>query len=347
MLKIHQTILVMLILTSTMVITGCSSDSQELVTPSDFYRGKTIDFIVTSSAGSATDRVARVIGSYLERDSGASVVITNRISAGGLEGMNYMYRSEPDGLTLGIVPSVKFVTNKVMDEPAAVYEIDDISYIMNVGCKFYYLMVSPDGPYQSVADLQAGEDLKIGGSSPSGAVSLGGLTVIELLDLDAKVITGITGEANRAPAVKRGEIAGYVINIETARAGIDSGMVEPMFVLAAERDPQWPDIPSITELMNIDEGEQSLVELWGTALVSSDLIAAPPGIPEDRLAFLRGLAAGWAQDEEFCEDMNRVAGHEVLVYETGDDLTEKMLNLANVLDDFRAIFAELIEKYRA
>ena len=347
MLKILRTILVILILTSTTVITGCDSASKEPVSPSDFYRGKTISLIVSSETGGITDRVARAIAPYLERDTGASVVITNKSGAGGLDGMNSLYRSNADGLMLGIVASGKFVTNKVMDEPAAAYEIEDFSYIMTIGRRLFYFMAAPDGPYQSIADLQAGEDLKVGGSSPSGTVSLGGMTVCELLDLDAKVITGIDSEPERALATKRGEIAGYVITVENAKSGIDSGMVTPILLLATERDSKTPDIPSITEFGNITEEEIELAELWETALVTCIIFTAPPGMPQDRLTFLCDLADEWTQDDDFRKDINCVSGYDEQDYSIGDAVTENMLKLTTSLDKFRAIFTELINKYRA
>jgi len=336
-----------LILALVLATAGCSSDSQQEAAPADFYKGKTIDLVATAGAGARTDLVTRVIASFLERDTGANVVVTDRSGAGGLDGMNYLYGAEPDGLTLGVTASVKFVANKVLDEPAATYDLEDFSYLMNVGRMLYYFMVSPDGPYQSVADLRAGENLKIGGSSPSGAVSLGGLSVIELLDLDASVVTGIKGESNRAPAVKRGEIIGYVIGVETARSSIESGMVKPLFVLAPERAPRRPDVPAITELADLTGEDLALVELWETSLVSSDLLAAPPGVPEDRLAFLRGLAEEWAQDPEFRAEINQVFGSEVQEYATGEAVTSSMQDLAAAVEEFQALFAEMIEKYRA
>ena len=193
------------------------------------------------------------------------------------------------------------------------------------------------------------KNLKIGGSSPSGPISLGGLTVIKLLGLDAKVVTGFTGESDRALAVKRGEIIGYCLNIPDARASVEAGMIKPMFVLATERDPLMPDVPAITELVNLTGENLELVKLWETALVGSNLFVASPGIPEDRLAFLRGLANKWVQDEGFREEINAVSGYEVQdqEYITGEEVTKAMLDMAAALDEFQAIFAELIEKYRA
>jgi tripartite-type tricarboxylate transporter receptor subunit TctC len=341
------TISTVLLLISTMAIIGCSSDSQESVAPADFYRGKTINLIVSHSAGSSSDRVSRVLASYLERDTGANVVVTNRVGAGGLDGINYVYRSEPNGLTLGAVTQGKLVPNIIMNEPAAQYNIEDFSYIMNIGTSLYYLMVSADGPYQCVADLQAGKELIIGGGSLSGPIALGGMTVIELLDLDAVLVTGINSVADQALAVKRGEIAGYACIMPSSISYVDSGMVEPMFVLATAKDPLMPNVPAITELVNIQEDDLVLVELWETVLASTVVWNAPPGTPEDRLAFLRGMAAEWPQDEEFREEINSAFGYEVQTYVIGETVAETMSDIASTLDDFRDIFADMIAKHRS
>lgn len=345
MIKKLLAVTVVMVLTFVLMV-SCAPKAQP-TTPADFYKGKTIDFVITTSAGSNSDLISRILASYLGRDTGANVIVTNRDGAGGLEGMNYAYRSEPDGLTMGTVASTKFVANRVMKEAAAVYEIDTFSYIMSVGRQSYYFFISPESPHQTIADLQAERELKIGGSSPAGSISLGGLTVIKLLDLDAKVITGIGKETDRALAVKRGEIIGYCLNIPNAAASIEAGMVKPMFVLATERDPLMPDVPAITELISLTDEDLALVKLWETALVGSTLFAASPHIPEGRLEYLRGLANKWIEDDAFRKEVNAISGYEIQTYLTGEEVAQAMMDAAAALDKFQVIFAELIEKYRA
>jgi tripartite-type tricarboxylate transporter receptor subunit TctC len=338
----------LLILASMLALGGCSPGPQGPVAAADFYEGKTIDFVVSDNPGGETDLLARVMASYLERNSGANVVVTNRRGAGGLDGMNYLYSRDADGLALGVVSASKFVTNDVLDEPAAVYDIEDFSYIMALGHEPICFFVSPDGPYQSIGDLQSGKDLKIGGGSPSGPISLGGVTVAEILNLDAKVVTGLGSETERSLAVERGEIVGYTNTLPTVRAALESGLLKPLFVLGTQRDPLAPDVPAITELVSLTGEDLALVKLWETALVGGKRIyLAPPGMPQDRQAFLRDMAEGWAQDTQFHEEIDRVTGYEVREYIVGDAVSDVMMDLAAGLDEYRAKFAEMIEKYRA
>lgn len=341
--------LIMLLLPVLVLLAAECSPKTEPVPPADFYRGKTIDLVTSGSPGGYTDLLTRTLATFLNRDTGANVCVTNRRSAGGLEGMNYLYSGNPDGLTLGTVSSIKFVANKLLQEPAAEYEIEDFFYIMSLGCRFHYFFISPDGPYKSVADLQSARNLIIGGGSASGSVSLGGLTVIKILGLDARVVTGIEGEADRAMMVKRGELIGYCQNIGSTQTSVEAYLVSPMFVLATKRDPLRPDIPAVTELANLSDDNLALVRLWETAFTGSTIFAAPPGIAEDRIEFLRDLADMWVHDEEFRAEIDLISGFEIhdQEYITGEKVASAMQEIATAMDEFQSVFTELIEKYRA
>ena len=334
-------IAVVLILT-VMVAVNCTTQV-ESITPAEFYEGESIELVSTASPGILTDLVLRIVASHLSGDTGASVAVITMRGASGMEGMNHLYKAKPDGLTLGISSSVKFVANKVFDDPIAEYEIEEFSYIMSIGRQLTHFFVSPDGPYQSVADLQATKDLKLGATSASGYFTLADLTVIKILGLDAKVITGFSG-GTLAPAVKRGEIIGYGCKANFSL--IDTGFLKPLFVLATERDPLLPDVPAITELVNLSDEDLELVELWETGLVNSTLFVAPPDLPEDKLAFLRDLANQWAQDEGFHKEIDAVSNKEVQAYITGEEVAEAMQDMTAVLGKFQATFAELIKLYR-
>jgi tripartite-type tricarboxylate transporter receptor subunit TctC len=337
---------VLLLITAALILTCCRPKA-ELTSPEDFYRGNTVDFVSTASPGIQDDLVGRLVASYLGKDTGANVVYNVRSGASGLEGMNYVYQGEPNRLTLGIVASVKLVSNKVLNEPAAVYDLDKFSYIMAIGRDSYFFYVSPEGLYQTVAAMKNGKNLKIGGSSPSGPISLGGLTAIKLLGLDAKVITGFDTETDRAMAVKRGEIIGYCISKESAQKSVDAGLVKPLFVFDTKRNPESPDVPTITELANLVDEDLKLAKLWGTAFVASTIVVAPPGIPKDQLAYLRNLAIQWINDETFREGIDKINGHPVSVYTIGDDTAAAMEDMALSMEEFQSIFADLIAKYRA
>ncbi len=174
------------------------------------------------------------------------------------------------------------------------------------------------------------------------------MTTAQVLGLtNSQTITGIRGEGNRVAMTQRGEIAGYVLNVPTTKASVSAGLVMPLFVLATERDALSPDVPAITELIDLSPENRALIELWGTALVGSNLFIAPEGMPQDRYNYLVTLANGWAEDEDFREGLDLISGFHVVGFETGDTVTQSILRVAQQMEPFKAVFASMIEKYRA
>lgn len=64
------------------------------------WPSKQITFVVPFTAGSATDIMARVIGEKLGPRLGQTVVVENRVGAGGTIGTSAVAKSTPDGYPL-------------------------------------------------------------------------------------------------------------------------------------------------------------------------------------------------------------------------------------------------------
>jgi tripartite-type tricarboxylate transporter receptor subunit TctC len=324
---------------------GCSqSDSKNDV--ESFYKGKTVDLVTNSSTGGFDDLVSRTIASYLGKDTGSNVIVVSKSGAAGLDGINFAYTAQPDGLTFFTTAASKLIGSKVMREPAAAYDLDKFKYILKVGNQVQYFFVSPDGPIQSLNDLKSAKNIKLGGSSPSGNISLAGLSLIKILNLDAKLITGFSSESERALAVKRGETIGYFIPYLSAKSSVEAGLTKPLFVLASQRDSLRLDVPAITELTEITGENLELVKFWETEFTASLIFAAPPGLSDDKLEYLRNTAGKWSQDQNFQQDLKKVFGYDVTYFETGDQVTQSMSRLADSTNSYYDLFSDLIAKYR-
>jgi len=69
----------------------------------DFYKGKTIRFIVGYAPGGGYDSYTRAVARYIGRHipGNPSIVVENMEGAGSLLAANYMFnKAEPDGLTV-------------------------------------------------------------------------------------------------------------------------------------------------------------------------------------------------------------------------------------------------------
>ncbi len=338
-------VLVVTILSLSLLISGCETTEKPL-TAAEYYDGKSIKLVVSGSPGSYIDLASRILAAHLSEDIKGNVIVENMRGAGGLEAMNYLYEATPDGLTLGTVATGKFIPNKILNDPAALYEINGFSYLLKIDNSQIFFVVSPDGPYQSINDLQSGVDIKIAAGTASGSFALAGVTIVDLLELDAKVVTGFDDSAARSLATQRGEVVGYTTYLGTVKAELEAGTLKPLFVIANHRDPASPDIPAITELVSLSEEDTALVELWENGLSSGTILAGPAGISKDKLDYLCNLIDEWCQDENFREEINQVAGYEILEYTSKDFLIESLYDIASSLESFQSRFTEMINKYR-
>src|ERR687898_1689453 len=71
-------------------------------TGADFYKGKTVTYIVSTAPGGGFDLYGRLISEYMQKYlPGSTFVVKNVPGAGHLIGTNTIYSSKPDGLTIG------------------------------------------------------------------------------------------------------------------------------------------------------------------------------------------------------------------------------------------------------
>ena len=77
--------------------------SASLTAHAQAWPTKQITFVVPFTAGSATDILARVIGEKLGPRLGQTVLIENRVGAGGTIGTSAVAKSPPDGYTFVVV----------------------------------------------------------------------------------------------------------------------------------------------------------------------------------------------------------------------------------------------------
>src|SRR3970040_1163993 len=91
-----------LTLTISLALLFCAS--LRPATAEDFYKAKTLRFIVGYAPGGGYDTYTRAVARYIGRyiPGNPSIVVENMEGAGSLLAANYMFnKAEPDGLTVG------------------------------------------------------------------------------------------------------------------------------------------------------------------------------------------------------------------------------------------------------
>jgi tripartite-type tricarboxylate transporter receptor subunit TctC len=209
-----------------------------------------IHLIVPFAAGGANDIVARLIQPDLERALGQPVIIENKPAASGTVGTDQVAKAPPDGYSL----LMAFTTHTVNPAVNAKLPYDterDLAPIVLIGKSPLLFIVNPTVPAKTLSEFVALAKQNPGtfNYGTPGAASQAHLLVAlwsRLAGIEMQHIPYRGG----APAVL-GTVAGEVqltlMSPIASLAQINAGTLRPLATGSAERDPHFPDLPSIAE----------------------------------------------------------------------------------------------------
>ena len=255
----------------------------------DFYKNKTLVIIVPTKPGGGTDYGARVIARFWPEFTGGSVVIKNVVGGQGLVGSNRVWHSKPNGLTIGIATTGAHVTGHVLNKsPGVAFDVTKFGWIGAHQPTPQALAVSAKKPFTSFNDLKQQQGLKQCSESPGNIGALYGALILDHIGAkDAQIVTGFGGSNELGLALGRGEVDYFIWSCTVVKLHMDKGWVKPPFLaMERKRSAFFPDVPTIFEVMKFSpevEKEFDALERMG----SDKSVFAPPGVPKDRLEFLR------------------------------------------------------------
>ncbi len=324
-------------------LTSCKP-AEVKVTPEEFYRGRTIHFVISHAAGGGSDTMGRLFAPYVERLTGTTFKISNKGGGAGLEGCNIVYASEPDGLTIALVDFGMLVGNYVMGAPGVEFDLTKYSWIGHYAKGPFQLVAGINQP-DTLEEWQRMKAVKMATPSQTGAAGITVATAIDIMGLDAKIISGFKGTAPIFLAIERGEVAGLVNPLLSNIKFIEKGAMKPIFNFASERHPSMPDVPTVYEFVPLTEKQKSLVDVNCALSYAGKAIMGPPGMPKDRLEYLRSaFDKVFTENKEFQEAL--VKRYPSTEYDTGEEVTKVLERVERLMEPMMEEFRYLVlEKY--
>ncbi len=270
----------------------------------DFYKGKTVSLIVSSSTGGGYDTLARLLTRFLPRHlpGQPNIVVRNMPGAGGIVATNHLYTLAPkDGTVIGAVQ------NNTPFEPLfgtkeAQYDPTKFNWLGSPSIETSILTIWHTSPVNTIQDAMKTE-LKMGSSGANSTPSFYGRLLNETLGTKLKLIVGYPGQNDALLAMERGELDGYpsvFYNslVSTRPSWLPEKKVKLLVQYGAEKLPQLPDVPFILDLVKNEEDRQ----LWRAAvgpIATGRPYLLPPGVPADRVAAMRKAFWDAINDKEF------------------------------------------------
>ncbi len=206
--------------------------------PADFYRGKTVTFMINFTVGGSTDIEGRVWARHLRKHiaGNPNIVVQNMGGAGGTIGTNWLAQvAKPDGLTLAYLTGS---TGKQALGESQLIDMNTLSYLGNSpDVNLTYARTDIPPGLKTPLDLMKARDFWIGGLSPDSSKDVIERLQLEMLGIPFRYLSGFKGSPEARLALQKGEIAFYNEGIASWFASIEPGLALSGEVMALWFDP--------------------------------------------------------------------------------------------------------------
>ncbi|MGA0024964.1 MAG: tripartite tricarboxylate transporter substrate binding protein [Burkholderiales bacterium] len=244
-------------------------------TAAEAYPERPIRVIVPFPPGGSNDVLSRYIGNKLSDRMGQQFVIDNRGGGSGIIGAQLAAEAPADGHTLLFV-SVSWMLNAAVRELP--YDVEkSFDPITLVASAPNCLVVSPKGPYKTLADLVAAAKTRPGALS-FASTGTGGINHFggELFKHAAKINMLHVPYKGGNPAmtdVMAGNVPVMFSSVTQTLPHVRAGRLKLLAVGSPQRSAVVPDVPTVAES---GFPGYNVTIWWG--------YAAPHGMPKNRMA---------------------------------------------------------------
>lgn len=302
---------------------------------SEFYKGKTITYIVSTSPGGGYDTYARLIAKYLGKQLEAKVLVKNLPGAGHIVGTNTLAASKPDGLTIGTF-NTGLIYAQILKRDGVRFDLRAFEWIGKASSDPRALVLGKESGMTTYDDLAAVDKPVKFATSGVGSASYTDTQLIRAaLDLKIDVVPGFNGNEGEL-AMLRGEIGAQVGSLSSLQSFVDNGY--GAFALAI--GGKVAGVPQAAEKATTEKGK-SIIALVQAMSELGRLTAAPAGTPAERIAELRAAYEAAMTDPALLAESEKLGIPIEPAY--GDDVAKLVNDALNQSPETVEIIAAAVE----
>ena len=216
----------------------------------DAWPTRPVTMIVPFAAGGSTDVLGRVIGQKLSEMWKQTVVVENRLGAGGAVGAQVTAKAAADGYTMMLASGSMFTVNPFIYQRLP-YSAKDFTFITNVASGPMLVVVNPGVPARNLKELislaksQPGK-LNFGSAGTGSQVHMAGEAFADAAGINITHVP-YKGESLAYNDLMAGQLQLMVGNIAAASQFVKGGKLRALAVTGNERSPMLPDVPTVAE----------------------------------------------------------------------------------------------------
>jgi len=279
-------------------------------TVADFYHGKTLHMVIGYGPGGGYDLYGRLAAEFLGRHIPGNPLILPQNMPGNssLRAVEYLLEVAPkDGTYLGSVQQALAMT--VVTDDKSRIDVSKLRYIGRFTSNIDIAVALPRTGIKSFEDAKQREIVV--GADQAGSMSVAyALTLNRYAGAKLKIVKGYPGSTEIQLAAERGEVevnGSYSLPavLFSHPDWVREGTATILYQNALKRFPQMPQVPTVLDLVNGEEGKTIARVIAGTAEIGRSILTV--GAPQDRLAALRAAFQDMLKDPDFiaaCQKRN-------------------------------------------
>jgi tripartite-type tricarboxylate transporter receptor subunit TctC len=299
--------------------------------PRSFYDGKTINLIVSTSPGGATDVAGRLVSRHLGKyiPGHPNILAQNMAGAGGIVSANYLYNvAKPDGLTILAVNRANYL-EQMVGRPEVKLDFRKLNWIGSFNRAPMMITCRKDSGFTTIDALRSAKNPARFGEGGTGSISYVFSSLLgEIFDFKVKHVTGYGSAREIDLGIERGEA--------DCRATTDIALVRPpwaqqgFMVFVVQQGPSKSRLlpqttPTVYDLA--PSTAKAALGLMDVMVAYTDFdrpFAAPPAIPKERLQILRDAFEKMLKDANFLLDAKKLVDWDGTSHLSGVELQKKI-----------------------
>jgi len=251
---------------------------------------KPINLIISYAAGGGTDVGARMLTPYVEKELGVSINIINKPGGGGWVGWTELAHAKPDGYTIGYLNTPNLMTGYLDPKQNRKENLESFTPIANHITDAGAIAIRPDE--KRFTDIKSMIEYAKNNDLTATSTGVGSDDHFASLKLNHKFGTKFTAVHNKGSAESQAAVMGGHVDVLFANVGEltklhESGEIKIIGIMAEERSPFLPDVPTLKE-----SGFE------GVLSASARGIGAPAGLDPEKLEILRAAFEKGIKNEE-------------------------------------------------
>lgn len=216
------------------------------------YPNAPVHLIVPFPPGGPTDSLARIIAEGMQAHWKQPVIVENKPGGGTLIGTDHVAKSNPDGLTIGMVIS-GFTINPSIRHPMPYDTLKDLTGVTQLAQSRLVLVANPSASFNTVPELIAAAHAhpgKLSYASPGVGTSthLAGELFKNAADVDILHVP-YKGSSPAQTDLIGGQVDMMFDLLQSAQPFVREGKLKIIAVASKERDPALAQYPAIAETL--------------------------------------------------------------------------------------------------